>query len=146
MPGDDDPIETASPPCSLHEANDVYAGFAGKDELIAFCNELLEAERAGAKAAAEMARGGGTVGDLMRAVQRDEARWCALLAQHLTALGGTPSSAVGAFYEKVIAITDPQARIALLNRGQSWVVRKLRDMLPRVRDDRLHAALKAMLS
>jgi len=35
--------------------------------------------------------------------------------------------------------------MGLLNRGQGWVVRKLREMLPRVRDSGLHADLCEML-
>ena len=37
------------------------------------------------------------------------------------------------------------SRIAFINRGQGWVVKKLREMLPKVRDDRMHADFKAML-
>ena len=44
-----------------------------------------------------------------------------------------------------MAIADPGTRIGFLNRGQGWVVRRLQEMLPRVRDDRLHADLRAML-
>lgn len=36
-------------------------------------------------------------------------------------------------------------RITFLNRGQAWVVRKLREILPRVRSDQLHADLAEML-
>src|SRR4029077_4246285 len=36
-----------SPACSMHEADDVYMGYARKDELTAILTELLEAERAG---------------------------------------------------------------------------------------------------
>jgi len=39
--------EPSSPACSMHEADDVYMGYAGKDELTAILTELLEAERAG---------------------------------------------------------------------------------------------------
>jgi hypothetical protein len=38
-----------------------------------------------------------------------------------------------------------RGRVAFLNRGQGWVVRKLREILPRVRDDRLHADFAEML-
>jgi Domain of unknown function (DUF6306) len=69
--------EVSSPACSMHEADDAYMGYAGKDELIAFLNELLEAERAGVRVTRETARAGETVAlkELMRAVHRDEARW-----------------------------------------------------------------------
>jgi hypothetical protein len=144
---DDDPAdEVSSPACSMHEADDAYMGYAGKDELVAFLNELLEAERAGARVTLETARAGdGPIAALMTTIQQDEARWCAMLLRSVKALGAAPSPRIGAFYDKAMAIADLGARIGFLNRGQGWVVRKLRDMLPRVRDDRLHADLAEML-
>jgi Domain of unknown function (DUF6306) len=68
-----------------------------------------------------------------------------MLAQHLARLGAVPSIRVGDFHQKAMAIADLGERIAFLNRGQGWVVRKLREALPRVRDDRLHADLADML-
>ena len=35
--------------------------------------------------------------------------------------------------------------MAFVNRGQAWVVRKLMEALPKVRDDTLHGRLKEML-
>lgn len=139
--------EFSSPACSMHEAGDAYMGYAGQDELTTFLNELLEAERAGARVTLESARaaGSGPLAELLRTIQRDEARWCAMLHHHLKALGEKPSPNIGAFYGKAMAIGDLGERIAFLNRGQGWVVRKLREMLPRVRNDRLHADLSAML-
>ena len=138
-------VELSSPACSMHEADDQYMGYASKDELITFLNELLEAERAGARVRLESARvaGSGPISDLMRAIQRDEARWCGMLLGHIKALGEVPSPQVGAFYGKAMAIADLAE--PFLNRGQGWVVRKLREMLPRVRNDRLHADLSEML-
>jgi len=48
--------ESFSPACSMREADDVYMGYMTQDELIAFLNELLEAERAGARVTLESAR------------------------------------------------------------------------------------------
>lgn len=140
-------VEVSSPACSMHEADEAYMGYAGKDDLIAFLNELLEAERAGARVTLESARaaGSGAIAELMRTIQRDEARWCGMLLRHLKALGDEPSSKVGAFYDKAMAIADLGERITFLNRGQGWVVRKLREMLPRVRDNQLHTDLTEML-
>ena len=86
-------MELSSPACSMHEADDQYMGYAGKDELITFLNELLEAERAGAQITLESARaaGSGPISDLMRTVQQDEARWCGMLLGHIKALGEVPS-------------------------------------------------------
>jgi hypothetical protein len=131
----------------MHEADDAYMGYADRDELVAFLNELLEAERAGARVTLESGRAceSGPISDLMLNIQRDEARWCGVLSRQLKQLGAAPSTKVGAFYGKAMAIADVGERIAFLNRGQGWVVRKLREMLPRVRDDRLHAELTDML-
>jgi hypothetical protein len=144
---DEPTLEVSSPACSMREAGDAYMGYAGKEELIAFLNELLEAERAGARVTLQSARaaGSGPIAELMRTIQRDEARWCAMLLRHIKALGEVPSPKVGAFSDKAMAIADLGDRITFLNRGQGWVVRKLREMLPRVRDNRLHTDLTEML-
>ncbi len=141
------PRAFSSPACSMHEAPDAYMGYAAAPELHDFLNELLEAERAGARVTLESARAAHEVrfADLLRAIHRDEARWCAMLARHLEARGATPSTKVGAFYDKAMAIADLRERIVFLNRGQGWVARKLREMLPRVRDEALRADLAQML-
>jgi hypothetical protein len=140
-------LDAGSPPCSMHEADDGYMGYATKDELIALLNELLEAERAGARVTLETGRGASApqIANLMLTIQKDEARWCAMLSRHLKTLGAAPSIRTGAFYDKAMAIADLGERLSFLNRGQGWVVRKLREALPRVRDDRLHRDLADML-
>ncbi len=140
-------VEVSSPACSMHEADDAYMGYAGKDELSAFLNELLEAERAGSLVALESARTAGSdpLAELMRTIQRDEARWCAMLLRQLKAINTEPSTKVGAFYDKAMAIADLSQRLSFLNRGQGWVARQLRQMLPRVRNEQLHEDLSARL-
>jgi hypothetical protein len=148
IPSDDKADAEFGPPaCSMHEADHAYMGYAAKDELTTLSNELLEAEHAGARVTRESARaaGSGPIAELMRSIQRDEARWCAMLADHIRALGEAPTPKVGAFYGKAMAVADLGERITFLNRGQAWVVRKLREMLPRVRGDRLHPDLSEML-
>ena len=128
--------------------DDAAMGFAGKDELIACLNELLEAERAGARVALETARAAGNpaIAELMQHIQHDEARWCAMLLRRIKGLDGVASPRMGAFYGKAMAIDDLAARITFLNRGQGWVVRKLREIIPKVRDASLHEDLNHMLS
>ncbi|AMK23058.1 hypothetical protein GG804_18635 [Sphingomonas histidinilytica] len=139
--------EPASPVCYAAQADDVYMGYAGRDELLAALNELLEAERAGARVALASAKAAASPphAALMRTVRADEARWCAMLARQIKRLGGMPSRRTGGFHGKAMAIADLAERLAFLNRGQSWVVRKLEALTPRVRDEGLHADLRAML-
>jgi len=139
--------QPASPACLAHEADDAYMGYANKDEIAAFLNELLEAERAGTGVALKSgeAAAGTRFADLLRDVHHDEARWCAMLLKQLKALGAPASTRIGAFQEKAMAIEGLPERIAFLNRGQGWVVRKLKEMIPKVRDDALHRDLADML-
>lgn len=145
---DDEPVpELASPACSMHTVDDVYMGYVGQDELLAFLNELLEAEAAGARVTLMSARdaGDGPLAELMQTIHHDEAHWCAMLIRHIKLFGATPSQKIGAFYDKAMAIADLGERIIFLNRGQGWVVRKLREMVPRLRDEALQRDLSEML-
>lgn len=139
--------EPASPVCYASEADDVYMGYAGRDELIAALNELLEAERAGARVASASVRAAPDqlYDTFMQAVRSDEARWCAMLSRQIRCLGGAASSRSGDFLGKAMAIDDPIKRLDFLNRGQAWVVRRLEVLLPRVRDEALHGDLDTML-
>jgi hypothetical protein len=139
--------EFSSPACSLGRLEDAELGYAPLQELQQRLNVLLEAELAGARVCHDSAHGadGAALGELLRSLQADEAQWCAMLAGHIRACGGTPSSRVGDFYEKAMAVAELPARMALLNRGQGWVVRKLRELLLRVRDESLRADLQRML-
>ena len=143
----DDRKQPSSPACLSHEADDAYMGFATRDEIAAFLNELLEAERAGTGVALKSAQAASTTPyfGLLQDIQHDEARWCAMLLKQLKILGAPASTQIGAFEGKAMAIDKLEERLAFLNRGQGWVVRKLKEMLPKVRDDALHRDLSDML-
>ncbi|MBS0538700.1 MAG: ferritin-like domain-containing protein [Proteobacteria bacterium] len=121
---------------------------ASSAEILDFLNELLEAERAGARVALDSARQApaGPLVRLLEDIRHDEARWCAMLLGQIARAGGQASPRMGAFHEKAMAIEDLRERLVFLNRGQGWVVRKLREMVPRVRDEELYAELAHMLS
>ena len=61
-------------------------------------------------------------------------------------LDGVPSPHVGAFYDMAMAIADLPDRLSLLNKGQEWVAGKLREMLPKVKDEALYGKLNEMLT
>ncbi|HEX3918274.1 MAG TPA: DUF6306 domain-containing protein [Caulobacteraceae bacterium] len=127
---------------------DDVADDANREELLPALNELLEAERAGAQVTIASAR---DVDDpalkaLIMDVHRDEARWCGVLLAAIARLDGEPSQKTGDFYERSMAIDDMTARLAFLNRGQGWVVRKLKALLPSIGDARTHTDLVEMLA
>ncbi|HWA49323.1 MAG TPA: 5-formyltetrahydrofolate cyclo-ligase [Dongiaceae bacterium] len=118
-----------------------------REMLLDLLGEMLVAERAGARSVGRMSNEApsSAVGLVLREVARDEARFCAMLTFHINRLGGTPSLATGAFYDKVMALRDADQRLDLLNRGQGWVVRRLQEALPRISDAALRADLQDML-
>ncbi|HIH2642144.1 TPA: DUF6306 domain-containing protein, partial [Burkholderia cenocepacia] len=116
--------------------------------LLATLDELLEAERAGARVTSETATEVTDDPELHRLIARirqDEAHWCSVLVDAIRSLDAVPTRATGAFYEKAMAIDDLAERMAFLNRGQRWVVRKLQTLLPTLADPDIHHALSLML-
>lgn len=105
------------------------------EEYAAFLNELLAAERAGAKllsAYLDELPADSAQWKTIRAVQRDEASNCALLIHLLLEAEATPTPAVGSFYDRGLAIAGWRERLDFLNRGQGWVAKRLAAALDRV--------------
>ena len=101
----------------------------------AFLNQLLEAERAGARLLAaylDELRLDSPEWKTIRAVRLDEARNCAVLIHLLLEAGATPSPAVGSFYGRGLAIRGWSERLEFLNRGQAWVAKRIAAALPSV--------------
>ncbi|MGZ8431699.1 MAG: DUF6306 domain-containing protein [Candidatus Deferrimicrobiaceae bacterium] len=94
--------------------------------------ELLEAERAGVKCLSAMADSSpeGEKKDFLVFLRNDEGRFCAGLYGLIKARGASPHDRVGAFAEKVLALAGEAERLALLVKGQSWVVRKIDEIPP----------------
>ena len=137
----------ASPPCAMAEVDPAYSGHLPADELLALLNELLEGERAGARGITEtcLPMAPPADRDALRAIAGDEGRFCSMLYRHIARLGGNPSTATGAFVDKLARSETFIERLQLLNRGQAWVVRKLVEALPRIDDELLRADLSEML-
>ena len=99
--------------------------------LIDRMQELLEAERAGVKCLDAMADHASDTGkrELFTLFRNDEGKFCAGLYGFLQARGAVPTTNIGAFADKVIALPTEAEQVALLVKGQAWVVRKI-DEIP----------------
>jgi len=117
-----------------------------RDSLVEALQELLEAERAGAKVAVNMIAAATDAGAIAFAgrVRETEVRWCRMLTQALRRLGAEPRLVVGDFAARLLALEDDEARLSLLVRGNAWVVRKLEAVLPQIGDEGLRSSLEAM--
>lgn len=116
-------------------------------ELLKALNELLEAERAGARVTLETANqiAGQDLASLVMDIQHDEVRWCKMLMTAIKSLEGTPSQMTGTFYDKAIAIPEIPERLTFINRGQAWVVRRLQSLIPRIQESNIRSQLQEML-
>ena len=106
------------------------------EELISALNELLEAERAGARVLLETAQQNPpeNLAVQINEIQRDEVRWCKMLINVIRSLDIETSSKTGEFYKKAIEIPNLKERLIFINRGQGWVVRRLSEIIPRIQD------------
>lgn len=120
---------------AISSADRAWPSSMAPEEYGAFLNQLLEAERAGAKLLAayldELPQDS-VKWKSIRAVQRDEARNCAVLIHLLLEAEARPTPAVGDFYGRGMAIQGWRERVVFLNRGQGWVAKRIAAALPRV--------------
>ncbi|WP_398310411.1 DUF6306 domain-containing protein [Zoogloea sp.] len=139
----------SSPPCYAAE----FPGYFGEGAervnpvLIDGLNALLEAERAGAKVLAILRDGldaRSPERGLLERLQKDEGANAVLLYKTIRRLGGIASHDTGAFVQKTLAVDGLAARLAFLNKGQAWVVRKIDQVLPEVEDEAARAMLVEM--
>lgn len=109
-------------------------------------NELLEAERAGVDTLSRLIPEApdAPAKRLFEEVRDDEAWSCAGLARAIRTLGGVMSEARGDFAAKVMAEPTLGARLALLNRGQGWVAKRLDGLIGEALPDEVTAFLVEM--
>ena len=145
--GDAEYARCASPPCSMADVDPAYNGRMPVDEQLDLLNQLLEGERAGARGITEhcLPIATPTHHAALRDVAVDEGRFYSMLYRHIVRLNGIPSTQTGAFLNKLAIAETYCDRLELLNRGQGWIVRKLREVLPRIDNAVLHADLTEML-
>lgn len=136
----------ASPPCQMHEQDPAWLGYMADSEIVERLNELLAAERAGARVCARYSGDlpDGHAAVLLRGVGHAEGHWVQMLGHHIRRLGGDPTGATGDFYGKALERKGMRTRLEYLNRGQQWVVRRLDEMIPKIADPELRRDLEDM--
>ncbi|MCQ4319657.1 DUF6306 domain-containing protein [Stutzerimonas stutzeri] len=108
---------------------------------------LLSAERAGAKVAGESLQQCKEPAQqkVLEQIRQGEVDSCRLVLNCLNHLNIEPNRETGAFYAKAMAIESLDERLTFVDRGQQWVIRKLREYLPGCNDDFIRTELKKML-
>lgn len=109
--------------------------------------DLLSAERAGAKVAGESLQqcNDAVQQKLLEQIRQGEVDSCRLVLNCMNHLNIEPNRETGAFYEKAMAIESLDERLVFVDRGQQWVIRKLREYLPGCTDQFIRTELEKML-
>ena len=114
---------------------------------VAMLQELLAAERAGARVAAASLSETRDAAQrrLLEQIRQGEAESCRRLSACLRHLQVEPTRDIGAFHGKAMAIRSLDERLAFVDRGQRWVIRRIAEQLPLCRDAFVKAELEAIL-
>ena len=117
------------------------------EDEAALLQTLLSAERAGAKVAGESLRQASDPKqrELLQQVLKGEGDSCLHLLTCLRHLGLEPNRETGDFYDKAMAIESLEERLLFVDKGQQWVIRKLREYLPGCDDALISSELEQML-
>lgn len=109
--------------------------------------DLLSAERAGARVASESLEqcSDPDMRALLEQIRQGEVESCKLVLNCLKHLGIEPNRETGAFYGKAMAIESLEERLPFVDKGQQWVIRKLREYLPGCEDALIRGELEKML-
>jgi len=127
----------------MHEQNHLNTA-EGEAKLL---QDLLSAERAGARVAGESLQQCSDPAQrkLLEQIRQGEVDSCKLVLNCLQHLGIEPNRETGAFYGKAMAIESLDERLPFVDKGQQWVIRKLREYLPGCEDDLIRGELEKML-
>lgn len=117
------------------------------EAMITALQELLAAERAGARVAVASLREAQDAAHrtLLEQIREGEADSCRRLIACLQHFGAEPTQQIGAFHDKAMAITDLSERLTFVDRGQRWVIRRITELLPACDDEFLRAELEVIL-
>ncbi|HEY3276704.1 MAG TPA: DUF6306 domain-containing protein [Syntrophorhabdaceae bacterium] len=94
-------------------------------DLVAFYNRLLEAERAGVQTLNDLSEKVHEQDerDLLKKFLLDEGMNCQILTTFIRNSGGKPTSQTGDFVDKIRALNTIDEKLRLLVRGQEWVAK-----------------------
>ena len=115
--------------------------------LVHALQELLAAERAGARVATDCLR---ETRDpersrLLAQIRQGEADSCRRLSASLQQLGAAPTRQVSDFHARAMAIPNLAERLAFVDRGQRWVIRRIQALLPGCAHAAVRGELQAVL-
>jgi hypothetical protein len=142
----DKPREYSSSPCSMHEVDPSYLGYWSRAEVVAFLKSLLEQERIGIRAFAEIGYAADPgVADLVRESELGQGSICVLLENEIAKKGAVaPRRRKSSTHERSVEFTLEQA-VASARSNQADMLHTIEDALRNILDSELSSLLVAMM-
>ncbi|RXT07042.1 DUF6306 domain-containing protein [Ammoniphilus sp. CFH 90114] len=131
---------------TLESGNNLCLVCKDQDPFVEILNRLLEAEKSGVAVLDDLLKTYPSSGleDSFVQVKEDESWSCQGLIHSIQREGGTVSKEIGDFIEKVRALPSLKEKLALLNKGQAWVARKIDEAISYGMDTRTRTFLLEM--
>ena len=142
----DTPREHSSSPCSMHEVDPSYLGYWSRAEVVVFLKSLLEQERIGTKAFADIGYAADLrVADLILESELDQGSICILLENEIAKKGAVvPTRRKRLTHERRVKFTLEEA-VASARSNQADLLQTIEDARRNIFDSELHSLLGTML-
>lgn len=136
----------SSSPCWLHEVDPGYLGYWSKEEVVSFLKSLLERERAGAKAFADIGQAADLrIADLILDSEIDQGSICVLLQREIAMRGAVVTALRKRLPGECHARCSLEQAIASARSNQVELVQTIEEAVLNILDSDLNAHLMGIL-
>jgi hypothetical protein len=142
----DTPREYSSSPCSMHEVDPSYPGYWSRAEVVNFLKSLLEQERIGTKAFADIGYAADLhVADLILESELDQGSICILLESEIAKKGAVvPIRRKRPTHERRVKFTLERAVVSARS-NQADLLQTIEDAVRNIFDSELNSLLATMM-
>jgi hypothetical protein len=142
----DTPREYSSSPCWMHEVDPSYLGYWSKEEMTAFLKSLLESERIGTKALADIGHAGDPrIADLILESELDQGSICFLLRKELAKRGAAATALQKRPADEPCVKLSLEQAVASARSNQTELIHTIEEAVLNIFDSELNSHLMKML-
>jgi hypothetical protein len=137
--------ECSSSPCWMHEVDPGYFGYWSKEEVAVFLTTLLERERIGTRALADIGHAADPrIADLILESELDQGSICVLLQREIAKRGATVAAGKRPTSEPRARLNLEQA-VASARSHQTDLIHTIEEAVPNIFNSELNSHLRKML-
>ena len=136
----------SSPACWMHEVDPGYLGYWSEEEVVVFLEVLLEQERGGTKAFANIGQAADLqISDLILESELDQVEICILLKEEIAVRRTTVAAPRKRMAKEHRTKCSLERAIAFATTNQAGLVEAIEQAVPNILDAELNSHLKRML-